>query len=46
MGFSAKLGEKMGLTAVLNEDILFGGGYLISGIQETLSTIVSVGYSW
>ena len=46
MGFSAKLGEKMGLTAVLNEDILFGGGYLISGIPETLSTIVSVGYSW
>lgn len=46
MGFSVKLGESMGLTAVLNEDILFGGGYLISGLPETLSTIVSVGYSW
>jgi hypothetical protein len=46
MGFSVKLGEKMGLTAVLNEDILFGGGYLISGMPETMNTIVSVGYSW
>jgi hypothetical protein len=46
MGFSVKLGEKMGLTAVLNEDILFGGGYLVSGLPDTLNTIVSVGYSW
>lgn len=46
MGLAYKLSDSLTLNGVLNQDILFTGGYLISGVPETLFTGVTVAYAF
>lgn len=46
MGATYKVSDAMALNWLLNKDILFSGGYLVSGIPESLSTAMSVSYSF
>jgi hypothetical protein len=44
MGFGWAVADNLMLNAVINQDILFSGTYVVSGISETLSTILGVSY--
>lgn len=46
MGLAYKLSDSLTLGGTLNQDILFTGGYLISGVPETLFTGVTVAYAF
>ena len=44
MGFGWAVADNLELDAVLNQDILFSGTYVVSGIAETLSSKLSATY--
>jgi len=44
MGLGWAVADNLMLDAVINQDILFSGTYVVSGISETLSTILSATY--
>lgn len=44
MGFGWAIADNLSLDAVLNQDVLFTGTYMISGIPETLSSKLGVTY--
>lgn len=44
MGFGWAIADNLSLDAVLNQDILFTGSYVVSGIPETLSSKLSATY--
>lgn len=46
MGLGIKFSDSVMLTAVLNQDVLFTGTYMLSGVPESLFTGLSVGYSF
>lgn len=46
MGFAYLIGDSLTLSGVLNQDILFTGSHLISGVPETLFTSVSLAYTF
>ncbi|MBI3995792.1 MAG: hypothetical protein HY349_07440, partial [Nitrospirae bacterium] len=44
MGFGWAIADNLSLDAVINQDILFTGSYMVSGIPETLSTAMGLTY--
>jgi hypothetical protein len=44
MGFGWAIADNLSLNAVINQDILFSGGYVVSGIPETLSSAMGATY--
>jgi hypothetical protein len=44
MGFGWAIADNLSLDAVLNQDVLFTGTYMVSGIPETLSSAMGVTY--
>ncbi|MBI3810854.1 MAG: hypothetical protein HY283_01415 [Nitrospirae bacterium] len=44
MGFGWAVADNLMLDAVINQDILFSGTYVVSGVAETLSSMLSATY--
>ncbi|HEY5594504.1 MAG TPA: hypothetical protein VIL61_05020 [Nitrospiria bacterium] len=44
MGFGWAVADNLMLDAVINQDVLFSGTYVVSGVSETLSTMLSATY--